>query len=67
MVVSYSQLSSTLCSLALNYIERKGPKQPKALRTAIAQLKRRDDIIITKPDKGSGVVIMDKAEYMSSQ
>ncbi|XP_068680211.1 uncharacterized protein [Montipora capricornis] len=31
---------------------------------AIAQLKQRDDIIITKPDKGSGVVIMDKVEYI---
>lgn len=57
-------VSSTLRSIALNYIERKGHKQPKALRTAIAQLNQRDDIIITKPDKGSGVVIMDKAEYI---
>ena len=27
-------------------------------------LQQRGDIIITKPDKGSGVVIMDKAEYI---
>ena len=31
---------------------------------AIYQLKRRDDIVITKPDKGSGVVIMDKSENL---
>ena len=31
---------------------------------AIEELKRRDDIVITKPDKGSGVVIMDKSEYL---
>ena len=37
--------SSTLRSIALNYIQRTSPNPPKAL------------------DKGSGVVIMDKAEY----
>ena len=34
------------------------------LPRAIEQLKRRDDIVITKPDKGTGVVVMDKAEYV---
>ena len=24
----------------------------------------RDDIVITKPDKGSGIVVMDKSEYI---
>ena len=41
-----------------------GPSPPKQLLTAIKQLKRRDDIVITKPDKGSGVVVMDKSEYI---
>ena len=27
------------------------------------KLKKRDDIVITKPDKGSGVVVMDKSDY----
>ena len=27
-------------------------------------MKRRDDIVITKPDKGSGVVVMSKPEYL---
>ena len=56
--------AATLRSIALNYINRKGPSPPKQLLTAIKQLKRRDDIVITKPDKGSGVVVMDKSEYI---
>lgn len=56
--------ATTLRSVALNYIERKGPRPPKALLVAIEELKRRDDIVITKPDKGSGVVVMDKHEYL---
>ena len=31
---------------------------------AIGQLKKNDGIIITRPDKGSGVVVMDKSEYV---
>ena len=56
--------SATLCSIALNYIAKKGPSPPKALLRALNNLKRRDDIIISKPDKGSGVVIMDKDQYL---
>ena len=56
--------ATTLRSIALNYIGRKGPKPPKALQRAINQLRQRDDIVITKPDKGSGVVVMDKTEYI---
>ena len=49
---------------ALNYIQRKVQKPPKTILVAIEQLKRRDDIVITKPDKGSGVVVMNKSEYL---
>ena len=56
--------SATLRSIALNYMAKKGPSPPKALLRALNNLKRRDDIIISKPDKGSGVVIMDKDEYL---
>ena len=56
--------SATLHSIALQYIECKGRKIPKSLQRAVKQLKRRDDIMVTKPDKGSGVVIMDKEEYI---
>ena len=31
---------------------------------AIGQLRKNVDIIITRPDKGSGVVLMDKSEYV---
>ena len=56
--------AATLRSIALNYIERKGPKPPKTLLKSINKLKKRDDIVITKPDKGSGVVDMDKSDYV---
>ena len=56
--------ASTLCSVALNYVHRKGPKRPRTLLTTIHQLKKRDNIVITKHDKGSGVVIMDKTQYI---
>lgn len=57
-------VSSTLRSIALNYIQRSSPNPPKALVKALNGLKKRDDIVITKPDKGSGVVVMDKADYI---
>ena len=50
--------AATLRSIALNYIERKGPKPPKTLLKSINKLKKLDDIVITKPDKGSGVFVM---------
>ena len=56
--------AATLRSIALNYIQRKVQKPSKTLLLAIEQLKQRDDIVITKPDKGSGVVVMDKSEYL---
>ena len=55
---------ATLRSIALKYIERKNMSPPKMLLRSINQLKKRDDIVITKPDKGTGVVVMDKCEYM---
>ena len=54
--------TATLRSIALNYIEQTGPKPPKALVRSINQLKKRSDIVISKPDKGSGVVVMDKSD-----
>ena len=55
---------ATLRSIALNYIVRRSPTPPKALLQAINNLKHCDDIVITKPKKGSGVVVMDKADYL---
>ena len=54
----------TLKSIALNYIDRKSHNPPKALVRALNNLKKREDIVISKPDKGSGVVIMDKEQYV---
>jgi len=56
--------AATLRSIALNYIKWKDQTPPKALLRAISQLKKRDDIIITHLDKGSGIVMMDKADYV---
>lgn len=56
--------SSTLRSIALNYIQRRSPSPPKALLKALNHLKKRDDIVVTKPDKGYGIVVMDKSEYI---
>ena len=33
------------------------------ISNALAELKKKDDIVVTKPDKGDGVVIMDKSDY----
>ena len=55
---------ATLRSIALNYIERKGPRPPKTLVRSNNQLRKRDDIVIRKPDKGSGVVVMNKSDYV---
>ena len=50
----YKELAAaTLRSIALNYSERKRPAPPKAMLRAISQLKKRNDIVVTKPDKGS--------------
>ena len=52
--------ASTLRSIALNCIQRKGPNPPKALVKALNRLKKREEIVITGPDKGSGTLVMDK-------
>ena len=57
--------AATLRCIALNYIKRKGPTPPKSMLRAIGQLKKRDDIVTTRLDRGSGVVILDKTEYVS--
>ena len=55
---------SKIYKCELNYIQRKSPQPPKTPLTAIEQLK--SDIVVTKPNKGSGVVVMDKTEYIRS-
>ena len=55
---------ATLRAIALNYSERKGPAPPKAMLRAKSQLKKRNDVVVTKLDKGSRVVVMDKSDYV---
>ena len=50
--------NSTLRSIALNYIQRTSPSPPKALVKALNLLKKRDDIVVTKPDKGSKYLLV---------
>jgi len=57
-------VASTLRSIALNCIQRKSPNPSDALVKALNRLKERDDIVIARPDKGSGTVVMDKEEYL---
>ena len=56
--------ATTLQSVALDYTNQKGLRPPKSLLKAIEELRNRDDIVGTKPDKGSGVVVMDKSKYL---
>ena len=43
---------------------RGGPSPPKSLQRALNQLKKNDDIVITKPDKGTVVVVINKRDYI---
>ena len=57
--------ATTLRSVALDNINQKLlNRPPKTLLKAIEELRNRDDIVVTKPDKGSGFVAMDKSEYL---
>ena len=56
--------ASTLRSIVLNYAKSKDPRPLKTPLKAIKRLKQRDDIIVTKPDKGTAVVVMDKSKYL---
>ena len=58
--------AATLRSIGLNYIKLKERSDTtKTMLRAIGQLKKRADIVITRPDKSSGVVIMNKTDYVS--
>ena len=56
--------TATLGSIALNYMQRKGPTPPKTLLRAISRLRKQQDIVISKTDKGNGVIILDKSQYV---
>ena len=60
---------SELASFARKYAGQKVDKTGFPFRTehfnAIYQLKRDTNIVITRPDKGSGVVLLDRDDYIS--
>ena len=56
--------SSTLRSISLNYIQRPSASPSKALVKVLDRLKKLEDIVVTKPDRGSGIVVMAKSEYV---
>ena len=64
-----SDLASSLSWEAQNSIERfyhTRPLQnlPKKVELALKALAKRKDLVITKPDKGNGVVILNKTDYI---
>ena len=66
---AFDSLKSKLTSTAYEFSEI----DPRSLRCvfdkdhfqALAGLRRNKDLVITKPDKGSGVVILSKSDYVS--
>ena len=60
-------LKARLADLAYIYCESKPDNHDIAMQkewfSAITKLRRNDSITITKPDKGSGVVILNKSDY----
>ena len=50
--------------IANKYISTKLPLVSTSERSAMRNLRMNADIVISKPDKGSGVVIMDRHEYV---
>ena len=63
IVVIKEMASSTMRSIALNYMHYTSPLSKAHVKT-LSRLKKRDDIVVTKPDKGSGIVVMNKSEYI---
>ena len=62
------QCRATLGGLAHKYanarIDRTGFPLDKEHMAALRELRRNDDIVITRPDKGNGVVILNKKDYV---
>ena len=54
---------SELSHLAHTYLKYKPSKNTLRKHSLLKKLKANDNIVITRPDKGSGVVILDKKDY----
>ena len=59
-------LVSSLSSLCEKYCASKPTQRvPRALQSAAFRLRRLSNVIITRPDKGNGVILLDKNCYLS--
>ena len=56
---------SSLKSMCEKYCDFNNQHMPRSLKAACINLRKNSDIIITKPDKGNGVVLLDKSDYIS--
>ena len=66
-VSKFSTLKTSLVHLSDSYRRstvEKGALHPEHIQ-ALRDLKKRNDVVIVKPDKGSGVVLMDRSSYVS--
>ena len=60
----HNEFSNGLGDLAYQYCNARTPLMSKLESSAIRRLRNNKDIVISKPDKGSGVVVMDRANYV---
>ena len=61
------QLKATLVSSCYRYLNSRPSVEhiiPRAHLDALKRLRTNEDIIITKPDKGNGIVLLDKEDYV---
>ena len=62
------ECKATLSSLAHRFansrMDRTGFRLNREHNNAIKNLKKRSDVIITKPDKGNGVVLLERSDYV---
>ena len=56
-------LACSLKTICEQYCAARHQNMPKSLHDAVQSLKKNNNIIISKPDKGNGVVILNKDDY----
>ena len=65
--LALEQLKSDLVNCSYQYTQTKitsGSPLTRKHLSALKDLRTRDDILLTKPDKGAGIVLMNKNEYI---
>ena len=62
--INDAELKADITHMAHKYVSSYKPsKQALRKHSILKKLKKNPDIIITKPDKGNGVVVMDRTDY----